>query len=68
MNGCIYHFVKWQIHPFISKGTIYIVLPGNAWLSDPLHDRPGHTDLNDTSAAYRKTRMHETETFISSAY
>ena len=20
---CIWHFVKWQIHPFISKGTIY---------------------------------------------
>ena len=19
---CTYHFVKWQIHPFISKGTI----------------------------------------------
>ena len=23
MKGCICHFVKWQIHPFISKGTIY---------------------------------------------
>ena len=22
MKGCICHFVKWQIHPFISKGTI----------------------------------------------
>ena len=21
MKGCIGHFVKWQIHPFISKGT-----------------------------------------------
>ena len=21
MKGCICHFVKWQIHPFISKGT-----------------------------------------------
>ena len=21
MEGCICHFVKWQIHPFISKGT-----------------------------------------------
>ena len=23
MKGCICHFAKWQIHPFISKGTIY---------------------------------------------
>ena len=23
MKGCICHFTKWQIHPFISKGTIY---------------------------------------------
>ena len=23
MKGCIYHFTKWQIHPFISKGTVY---------------------------------------------
>ena len=23
MKGCICHFVKWQIHPFISKGTIH---------------------------------------------
>ena len=22
MKGCICHFAKWQIHPFISKGTI----------------------------------------------
>ena len=22
MKGCICHFTKWQIHPFISKGTI----------------------------------------------
>ena len=22
MKGCICHFVKWQIHPSISKGTI----------------------------------------------
>ena len=21
MKGCICHFIKWQIHPFISKGT-----------------------------------------------
>ena len=24
MKGCICHFVEWQIHPFISKGTIYV--------------------------------------------
>ena len=23
MKGCICHYTKWQIHPFISKGTIY---------------------------------------------
>ena len=23
MKGCICHFVKWQIHPFIYKGTVY---------------------------------------------
>ena len=23
MKGCICHLTKWQIHPFISKGTIY---------------------------------------------
>ena len=22
MKGCICHFAKWQIHPFISEGTI----------------------------------------------
>ena len=22
MKGCICHFAKWHIHPFISKGTI----------------------------------------------
>ena len=25
MKGCICHFKKWQIHPFISKGTICLV-------------------------------------------
>ena len=25
MKGCICHFVKWQIHPFISKGTIWFL-------------------------------------------
>ena len=25
MKGCICHFVKWQIHPFISKGTKYVI-------------------------------------------
>ena len=24
MKGCICHFSKWQIHPFISKGTIMV--------------------------------------------
>ena len=24
MKGCICYFVKWQIHPFISKATTYI--------------------------------------------
>ena len=24
MKGCICHFTKWQIHPSISKGTIYV--------------------------------------------
>ena len=24
MEGCICHFVEWKIHPFISKGTIYV--------------------------------------------
>ena len=24
MIGCICHFTKWQIHPFISKGTNYV--------------------------------------------
>ena len=24
MKGCICHFTKWQIHPFISKGTNYM--------------------------------------------
>ena len=28
MKGCICHFVKWQIHPFISKGTRY--MPNNS--------------------------------------
>ena len=23
MKGCICHFAKWQIHPLISKGTVY---------------------------------------------
>ena len=23
MKGCIFHFTKWQIHPFISKRTMY---------------------------------------------
>ena len=23
IKGCICHFTKWQIHPFISKGTTY---------------------------------------------
>ena len=26
MKGCICHFEKWQIHPFISKGTKYSIL------------------------------------------
>ena len=26
MEGCICHFVKWQIHSFISKGTNYAAL------------------------------------------
>ena len=26
MKGCIYHLTKWLIHPFISKGTIYIYI------------------------------------------
>ena len=25
MKGCICHFVKWLIHPFVSKGTIVII-------------------------------------------
>ena len=25
MKGCICHFVKWQIHPFISKGSLVIL-------------------------------------------
>ena len=24
MKGCICHFAKWQIHSFISKGTIFV--------------------------------------------
>ena len=24
MKGCICHFVKWQIHPFMSKVTNYV--------------------------------------------
>ena len=24
MKGCICHFVKWQIHPIIYKGTIFL--------------------------------------------
>ena len=27
MKGCICHFVKWQIHPFMSKGTkMYVIV------------------------------------------
>ena len=26
MKRCICHFTKWQIHPFISKGTIFQIL------------------------------------------
>ena len=26
MKGCVWHFTKWQIHPFISKGTVTIYL------------------------------------------
>ena len=26
MKGCIFHFVKWQRHPFISKGAVYCPL------------------------------------------
>ena len=25
MKGCICHFIKWQIHPYISKGTYYVL-------------------------------------------
>ena len=28
MKGCICHFLKWQIHPFISKGTKNLFLVG----------------------------------------
>ena len=36
MKGCICHLAKWQIHPFISKGTIYyadfiFLLPPWVW-------------------------------------
>ena len=27
MKECIYHFAKWQIHPFISKGIHYSQCP-----------------------------------------
>ena len=26
MKGCISHFIKWSIHPFISKETIIIMI------------------------------------------
>ena len=35
MKGCFCHFVKWQIHPFISKGTKYDYL-GNERVYSPL--------------------------------
>ena len=25
MKGCIYHFTKWQIHPFIAKGISNVI-------------------------------------------
>ena len=31
MKGCIWHFVKWQIHPFISKGTIWSFMCINSY-------------------------------------
>ena len=39
MRGCICHFTKWQIHPFISKETVYLrvrVFPAGhqRWNSD----------------------------------
>ena len=36
MKECICHFVKWQIHPFISKGTV---------CSTGIRFLPGHTGL-----------------------
>ena len=42
MKGCICHFTKWQIHPFISEGTNYILCnspvifwPPSGWVYRP---------------------------------
>ena len=36
MKGCICHFTKWQIHPFISKGICEIPPPRKARWASPL--------------------------------
>ena len=33
MKGCMCHFAKWQMHPFISKGTTCII---GSWVKWPL--------------------------------
>ena len=52
MKGCICHFVKWQIHPFISKGSIYSLSSRLmksryilVWYS--VHETDGMSQLND---------------------
>ena len=49
MKVCICHFVKWQIHPFISKGTNYVVTANTTML---------HTDANLPCWCHLFYRLH----------
>ena len=45
MKGCICHFVKWQIHPFISKGTTCIAVNVlSCWKSCEIY--PAYFDIS----------------------
>ena len=52
MEGCIFHLVKWQIHPFISKVTNYISQLFCVFDPDPCDSSPcedGESCLSDGS-------------------
>ena len=58
MKGCICHFGKWQIHPFISKGTTstpYIYSPTEQFPQLPTHALPLQTSRHLCPVARQPT-------------